>query len=177
MSLPPRIFVALGDQSEIGSLASNDLNRMADQQTIANLQRELGEVKANFAKAEDQLIRIQAQAEAAKWGTALLVVIVILATMLWLSLRDVSPPPLPVTPPQPPPPPQQPPPQPPPPPYQSIPHPPPLRHEPARPPPSMLRWQPERPPLDDCFRCVPYYEDHEDAECWRNRSMRGCCFD
>jgi outer membrane biosynthesis protein TonB len=178
MSLPPRIFVALGDQSEVDSLASNDLSRKADQQMIDNLRRELREAKESLARTEDELIRIHGHAQTAKWGTGLLVAIVILAITLWLWLsRDSSPPPLPAVL-QPPPLPQQPPPpQPPPPPHQPIPHPPPVRHEPARPPPSLLRWQPERPPLDDCFRCVPYYEEHEDVECWRNRSMRGCCFD
>jgi hypothetical protein len=54
MPYPRRIFIALGDQSDVSSLASGDLKREADRQTIDKLNRELQEATAKGEKGRRQ---------------------------------------------------------------------------------------------------------------------------
>jgi hypothetical protein len=157
MSLPPRIFIALGDRSEISSLASDDLGRKADQQTIDKLKHELRDAKERLDRAEGEVDQFHRQAEAAKWWTGLFIFLIAVSAItlwLWLKSKDSGLPPPPI---------------------QHDINPPPS----VNPPPSAPRRPPASHPSNGCgYGCNPlYYREYKYLECWRNRSIRGPCFD
>jgi hypothetical protein len=111
MDFPRRIFIALGEPSDVSSLASDDLRRQEDRE---RLQRAIREREAADRKAEQleaDLADLRREADLADrrrqnemfLGVVALFILLLfisIATWFWFSSKNSSPPP---PPPQPPP--------------------------------------------------------------------------
>jgi hypothetical protein len=81
MPIPPRIFIALGESSDVSRVAAGDLQQQEDQ-------KKLKEAIERAEKAEDSIRKAQL---AGKWLISGIAIAIVIAISFWLGLRNSGP--------------------------------------------------------------------------------------